>query len=100
MLKRWMFKSGSTAIVDGAANLLALDSSKSKIVIRSLNDDKLFVMGVKHENHIDLYSFSQYETSVLPTELFLVFKDKFPDVVLERPPSKKTERVFDKEYRN
>ena len=99
MIKRWMFKSGSTAIVDGAANVLVNDESDAKVVIRSF-DDKFFVLGVKHKNHVDLYAFSQYETNVLPTELFVIFKGRYPDVVLERPPSKKTERIFDKEYRN
>jgi hypothetical protein len=99
MLKRWIFKSGSTVIVDGAANLLVLDVSDDKIVIRSF-ENKFFVLGLKHKNHIDLYAFSQYETNVLPTELFVVWKRRYPQVVLERPPSKRAERIFDKDYRN
>jgi hypothetical protein len=99
MHKRWMFKSGSTAIVDGAANLLCMDTSKNKVLIRSI-DDKFFILAFKHTNYVDLYAFSQYETNVLPTDLFIIWKQQYPNVVLDRPPSKRAERIFDKDYRN
>ena len=98
MFKRWIFKSGSTAIVDGAANLLCIDTSKNKVLIRSI-DDKFFVLASKNTNYVDLYAFSQYETNVLPTELFIIWKQQYPNVGLDRPSSKRTERIFDKDYR-
>jgi hypothetical protein len=85
---RWQHKTGSTPIVEGAAQLILKEDSKKKIIIKSLLDNKLFIVAVKHGNYYDLYSFTQYETNVLPTEVFIKFKEMFPNLQLTRTEKK------------
>lgn len=92
---RWMHKTGSTAIVEGVAKTIQNDTSDNKIIIKPLLDNKLFVIGVKSVNCTHVYAVSQYETDVLPTEVFAKFKMEFPDVQLVRPEPKKKDRNFE-----
>ena len=87
MLIRWIYKSGSTAVVEGTGNLLAREETAEKYVVRSF-DDKHFVLGIRYTNHIDLYAFSQYETEVLPTLAFAFWKQQFPNVEIVKPVKK------------
>jgi len=88
---RWMHKTGSTPIVEAVAQTLQHDNSAEKIIIRPLLNNKLFVIGVKNVNHLDVYAVSQYETKVLPTDVFLKFRQEFPDVDLVKFAPKKKE---------
>ena len=94
MLVRWMYKNGSTPLIEGAGILMAREEGEDKYIIRSFAD-KHFVLGIRYTNHIDLYAFSQYETEVLPTLAYAYWKNQFPNVITKKTALKKKDRLFE-----
>lgn len=94
--KNWRVKQGPTVIVEAEADLLVRSASPTTpFYCRTLQDGKLFLFGHLEGNNLNLYSFHQYESHLLPTKLFVEFKQMVGDIPLERPEAKKKERTFD-----
>lgn len=86
----WKLKSGNTAVMEGMAQMMALDKNPPPVRLRYFEGLKWFLMAVAKTHHIEVYSFSQYDWTDLPEkalELFVMHKPS--DVDLNRPQKKK-----------
>jgi hypothetical protein len=99
MNKNWKFKAGHTAIIEAEGNLLANNFPKQEFVCRWIEGTKTFLFAQKKDSGVDLWSFGQYDSWVLPSNLHAVFCGMIPEgTELVRPEPTKKARTFDKGY--
>lgn len=86
----WKLKAGNTAVVEGTAQSMAWEKSAPPVRIRHFESLKLILMVIAKKEHLEAYSFSQYDYQDLPEkalEQFLIHKPA--GIVLEKPSKKK-----------
>ena len=99
MNKIWKYKTGNTAIIEAEGNLLAANFPKKEFVCRWIEGTKTFLFAQKKDCGIDLWSFGQYDSWVLPSNLHKVFCEMVPaGTELVRPEPTKKARVYDRGY--
>lgn len=94
--KVWKIKQGNTAIIEAAADALVNSFKKEKFKVQFIESQKGFIFAQKSKNRVDLYSFGQYESKLLPTNLLAEFLSMIPEeTVLDRPAHKPKPRDYD-----
>jgi hypothetical protein len=96
MRKFWKVKQGNTALVEGCAELILRNLSDSKNYYLERLANGYCVLGYKNESILELYSFHQYDSEVLPEQHREPFATLMPsNAPLVRPIKKPKERIFD-----
>ena len=94
--KNWKIKQGPTVIVEAEADMMVRSVSlTTPFYFKKLQEGKLFLIGQLEGNNLNLYSFYQYESHLLPTNIFVHFKVMVGDIPLKRPEPPKKDRTFD-----
>ncbi len=96
MRKLWRVKQGNTAIMEGYAELILRNLSDSTQYYLERLENGYCVFGYKNGSTLELYSFHQYDSEVLPEHHRGPFATLMPpDAVLTRPNKEPKARIFD-----
>lgn len=94
MRKIWKIKQGSTALVEGYASIVEKEIKEEKHFLLRM-ETGYCVFAYRNGLTLELYSFHQYDSEVLPEHLRGPFAKLMPaDAVLTRPAKEPTPRVF------
>jgi hypothetical protein len=90
----WKLKQGNTAIADAAGSVMFMNRTDQEFYLEF--NSGYFLLGHSRGDNFDLYYFGQYDSNLLPHNVYTQFMVMRPkDIELERPSPKKKERIFD-----